>query len=109
MGEATDGWDALTVRGAALHQERRFNHSPALPPYSTVAGVSAWTPATASACLNAFERSRPPVTHESEAGPVGIGVSHLARDYFKTTLLVTSPTAHVAVTKPSRVYPRPSR
>ena len=101
---------ACSKRTAACHQSstsvafgstsRCSRHSPASPSHSTVAGVSAPTPAAASACRNASDAVAWPLRDEGEAVLGAIGVDHLARDHLEVAPLPPVPVAHVAAIEP---------
>src|SRR3954471_5083557 len=59
--EAHGGCDQSSTIMAPGSTSRCSRHSPASPSHSTVAGVSARTPATASACLNASDAAAGPL------------------------------------------------
>ena len=86
-------------RSAANSRCRR--HNPASPSLSTVAGVSAVTPATASACLNASDTIVGPLRAKAKRDWFPSVLMTLQSNHFKMTLVLAVSAADIAAIKPN--------
>jgi hypothetical protein len=80
---------------------RCIRHNPASPSHRTVAGVSACTPAAASACLNASDAIVGLLRAKAKRDWNAMGVDYRARDHLKVALLLPMATADVSAIKPN--------